>query len=181
MARDLLLERALFVVAPRHCGKSTQLRSIFRDRRFGRNGRVPASSKKKLDETYYLSNERRLYLRLTSPHEVGENLDGFLQKTKHKMISGRWCFVAPLHPVPFRNMPDVVRSIRTFVRFFDPERVRVVLLSPNRRNIAVTDFLPGHDLCAALLAIDDRVEVICIDARQRETNGLVLADFFDFT
>lgn len=56
-----------------------------------------------------------------------------------------------------------------------------MLLSPNRRNIDVTDFLPGQDLLAGLLAIDDRVEVICVDARQRVANGLVLADFFDFT
>ena len=61
----LFLERALFVVAPQDSGKSTQLRSIFLDRRFGMNGQVPSSSEKRnLAETYFISNERRLHLRV---------------------------------------------------------------------------------------------------------------------
>lgn len=180
MAESLVLERALFVVAPRHCGKSTQLRSMFHDRRFGTDGRVPPSSQK-LPETYYLSNNRRLYLRLTSPHEVKETLDDFLGKAKRKMASGRWCFASPLHPDQFENMPNAVETVERFLRYFDSERVRVFLLSPNRLKTDLADFLPGHDLRVKFRRIDRRVEVACIDARQRKANGLLLADFFDFS
>lgn len=78
-------------------------------------------------------------------------------------------------------MPYALSSIRRFVRFFDPERVRVVLPSLKDEISDVTSFLPGLDLWARFLAIDDCIEVICIDARQHEANGLALADFFDFT
>ena len=36
----MYVERALFVVAPQDSGKSTQLRSIFLDRRFGKDGEI---------------------------------------------------------------------------------------------------------------------------------------------
>src|SRR5260370_12270091 len=179
MNRPLIVERALFVVAPRDSGKSTQLRSIFRDRRFGTNGRVPPSSESRnLPEMYFISNERRLYLRLTSPHEVGETPSEFLKKTRRKMSSGRWCFAGPFQPEAFRRMPDVVRSVDLFVKAFKPERVRVVFVSPNRHGAEVGEFLPGRDVRTELLHIG--VEVACIDGRHREANGLFLADFFDF-
>jgi hypothetical protein len=90
------LERALFVVAPQDSGKSTQLRAMFLDRRMGNGGKIPSSNN--LAETYYLSNERRLHLRLTSPHEWGESPSDFIEKTKGKMDDGRWCFAGPLQP-----------------------------------------------------------------------------------
>jgi hypothetical protein len=176
----LLLERALFVVAPQDSGKSTQLRSIFLDRRLGTNGQVPLGiDKPNLPETYHISNDRRLYLRLTSPHEYGENLEEFFEKTRNKMISGRWCFACPLQPEAFKRMPDVVKSVRQFARAFEPERIRVIFLSPNRHGVELSYFLPGRDLSDELLRISN-VEVGCIDARRREANGLLLADFFDF-
>src|ERR1700722_3314484 len=61
-------ERALFFVGESHSGKSNQLRSMFRDVRLGTGGDIPTGTR--LDEVYRLSNERSLYLRLTSPHEV---------------------------------------------------------------------------------------------------------------
>jgi hypothetical protein len=181
MKPALILERALFVVAPGDSGKSTQLRSMFRDRRLGTNGRIPPSSEApKLPEIYYLSNERRLYLRLTSPHEYKETPSKFLTKTRRKMGSGRWCFACPFQPNAFRNMPDILDSVLAFVRAFDPERVRVVFLSPNRHGVELEEYLPDWDIRTELLRIDG-VEVACIDAREREANGLFLADFFDFT
>lgn len=104
MKRPLILERALFVVAPGDSGKSTQLRSIFLDHRFGKYGQIP--KRRKLRETYHISNERRLYLRLTSPHEVKESPAEFIDKTRLKMLSGRWCFACPLHPNALHRMPD---------------------------------------------------------------------------
>ena len=175
------LERALFVVAPQDSGKSTTLRSIFRDRRFGTSGEPPASAEqRRLPEIYWMSNERRLYLRLTSPHEYGESSEEFIEKTQGKMVQGRWCFTSPLQPAAFRSMPDVVESVSQFCAAFSPERVRVAFLSPNRHGTLLDQFLPGRDLSAELLA-SPRVEVLCIDGRQRGVNGLLLADFFDFT
>lgn len=177
----LLLERALFVVAPQDSGKSTTLRSLFLDRRLGTEGVVPPSSAQpRLSEIYHLSNERRLYLRLTSPHEYYETPKEFLEKTRDKMKAGRWCYAGPFQPDAFRNMPDVVKSVESFIKFFNPERVRVAFLSPNRHGQSVETFLPGIDITQELLAIP-RVEVMCLDGRQRDKNGLLLADFFDFT
>ncbi len=177
----LLLERALFIVAPQDSGKSTTLRSMFLDRRLGNKGVPPASSaQRRLSEIYHLSNERRLYLRLTSPHEYDENLDVFLEKTREKMGSGRWCYAGPFQPNAFRQMPDIVQSVQAFVDFFEPERVRVAFLSPNRHGHAITDLFAGSDLSAQLLAIP-RVEVACLDGRQLGKNGIQLADFLDFT
>jgi hypothetical protein len=180
VSMGLLLERALFIVAPQDSGKSTQLRSIFLDRRFGTSGEVPKSSDKpNLPDTYHISNERRLYLRLTSPHEYGENPKEFFEKTREKMISGRWCFVCPFQPEAFKRMPDVVKSVRLFADAFEPERIRVLFLSPNRHGVELGDFT-DRDLTDELIQLD-HVEVGCIDARRREANGLFLADFFDFT
>ena len=177
----VFLERALFVVGPQNSGKSTQLRSIFRDSRLGTTGQIPSSSEKhKLAEIYPISNERRLYLRLTSPHEMGETPKEFFDKTRKKMVSGRWCFAAPLQPDAFKRMPDVVESVKRFTEALEPERVRVIFLSPTRQGEMLRDFAPDRDLCGELLHVNC-VEVACIDARRRDRNGLFLADFFDFT
>lgn len=176
----LLLERALFVVAPQNSGKSTQLRSMFLDRRLGLDGQIPSSQMRNLRDSYCISNERRLFLRLTSPHEYGDTLKKFIDKTKNKMVSGRWCFAGALQPDSFNQMPDVVDTITGFINAFEPERVRVVFLSPDRHGAQLSSFLPGRDLSSELLQIPT-VEVACVDARERESNGLFFADFFDFT
>lgn len=179
----LFIERALFIVAPQDSGKSTVLRSMFLDRRLGTAGKPPSSSHKKLVNVYHLSNERRLYLRLTSPHENWESPEDFMTKTRDKMEnkgSGRWCFAGPFQPNAFRNMPDVVTSVKLFIKEFGPERVRVAFLSPNRHGDTLADFMPGRDLTQELLGVR-RVEVACLDCRKRGKNGLFLADFLDFT
>ena len=175
-------ERALFVVAPQDSGKSTTLRSLFCDWRLGRSGIPPPSSThRKLPNVYRLSNERRLYLRLTSPHEYDETLEEFHQKIQKEMGSeGRWSYAGPFQPDAYKKMPDVVVSVTAFARAFDPERIRVVFLSPNRHGSELPSFLPGRDLMKELLSIP-KVEVMCVDGRQRDKNGLLLADFFDFT
>ena len=177
---SLWFERALFVVAPPDSGKSTQLRSMFLDRRLGMGGEVPSGAERRLVETYHISNERRLHLRLTSPHENGETLEEFTNKVRSKTGVGRWCYAGPFQPDAIKNMPDVVDSVKHFISEFKPERVRVVFLSPNRHGAMLDSFLPGRDLSHELLLIPT-VEVACVDARQRQTNGLFLADFFDFT
>jgi len=175
------LERALFVVAPPDSGKSTTLRSMFLDRRLGLNGvPPPSSSQRRIADVYHLSNERRLHLRLTSPHEYGESPKDFIEKARGNMTDGRWCFACPFQPDARNQMPDVVESVKLFIGGFSPERIRVGFLSPNRHGQEVGKFLPGRDLTQELLAIS-KVEVMCIDGRQRNKNGLLLADFFDFT
>ena len=175
---NLILERALFIVAPPDSGKSTQLRSMFLDRRFGTEGIVPAT--RNIPENYHISNERRLHLRLTSPHEYGETTKEYMDKAKSKMAPGRWCFACPFQPDAYNKMPDVVESVKEFIAAFEPERVRVVFLSPNRHGLQLKDFLLGRDLSDELLQVGG-VEVACVDARRRQANGLFLADFFDFT
>jgi hypothetical protein len=173
----LLLERVLFVVAPQDSGKSTTLRSLFQDRRLGNEGTPPSS--RRLRQCYYLTNERRLYLRLTSPHEYDESPEEFIEKTKNIMGEGRWCFAGALQPDTFRKMPDVVSSVKLFIQAFQPERIRIAFLSPNRHGLEVDTFLPHRDLRSELLSIS-RVEVLCLDGRMKGKNGLLLADFFDF-
>jgi hypothetical protein len=65
---DRHLERVLFLIDGRHCGKSTQLRSIFLDVRLGTDGVIPR--KRKLKDFHRLTNDRFLYLRLSSPQDL---------------------------------------------------------------------------------------------------------------
>lgn len=162
----LIIERALFVVAPQDSGKSTQLRFMFLDRRFSTDGRIPLSSEKSnLPETYHISNERRLHLRLTSPHEYGDKPKEFCDKIKSKTVEGRWCIAGALQPEAYNSMPDIVESLEQFTRYFNPERIRIAFLSPNRHGIMLSDFLPGRDLSDEPLNLS-KVEVACIDARK---------------
>lgn len=182
-------ERALFVVGEPNSGKSNQLRSMFRDVRLGTEGDIPSG--RRLDEVYRLSNERGLYLRLTSPHEAGESLGkkrskkNFLEKTARILdentprFGRRWNFAGALQPRLRHHMPDVVATCRAFVRHFDPERTRVVFLSPDRHGVSLEE-ARHMDLVDGLRNVPS-VEVCWIDARDRTVNGLLLADFFDFT
>lgn len=186
-------ERALFVVGDPNAGKSNQLRSMFRDVRLGTGGKIPKG--KKLPELYRLSNERCLYLRLTSPHEAKESLGrkrrdskaptNFLEKTAETIegntphMGWRWNFAGALQPGARHHMPDVVATCRAFVRYFKPERTRVAFLSPDRHGRCLQE-TEHMELVDGLWAIPS-VEVCWIDARDRTVNGLLLADFFDFS
>ncbi len=171
------IERALFVVGPQNAGKSTQLRAMFLDWQLQNGGEI--STAKKIPETYRLSNERRLYLRLTSPHEYGETPDEWLSKIGTKTRDGRWCIANALQPNAENNMPDVVEAVLGFMQRFDPERIRVIFLSPTWTGDTIENYAPGVDSVSPLLAVS--IEVAMVDARTRQGNGLFLADFFDFT
>jgi hypothetical protein len=183
-------ERALFIVGEQNSGKSTQLRSMFRDARLGTDGVIPSAAN--LREMYRLSNERSLYIRLSSPHErkeyIGrrpnEGADNFLDKTAEKIAAGtphagkRWNFACPLQPHSANYMPNVVETVRAFVGRFDPERTRVLFLSPDRHG----DLLQGGHLpLVDSLRLIPSVEVAWVDARERTLNGLLIADVFEFT
>lgn len=174
MVKSLYIERALFVVGEPNDGKSTQLRSLFCDRRFGGNGKIPIS--KKIPETYVLSHERSLYLRLTSPHEYNESPDDLFEKIREKAISGRWAIASPLQPEARNKMPDVVETVRLFIETFSPERIRVCFLSPNQAG-NVSDNRSRQQSLWKL----KNVECLTLDARTRAGNGFIYADFFDYT
>src|SRR5688572_32338959 len=90
-------ERILLVAGDQNSGKSTQLRAMFLDPRFGTNGhgRVP--------ETYQLSPNRCLYLRLSSPQEMKQTPSNFLNKIQKKIQAkagklgeSRWNFACAM-------------------------------------------------------------------------------------
>ena len=177
---DKYLERVVFVVAGRHRGKSTQLRSMFRDVRLGTAGKIPKD--RKLKDFYRLTNERFLYIRLSSPPELKESPKEFLRKTGNKINTAgsewgrRWNFACALQTEAANKMPDVVESVKLFVEYFEPERVRVVLLNPDRGG----KLLPEDDVLrlSRRLRRIPSVEVCWIDGRAKASNGLLVADFF---
>lgn len=182
MSQESYVERALFVIGDQNTGKSTQLRSMFLDWRLGTQSMVPTA--RNVRNAYALSNERWLYLRLTSPHEACETLDEFLDKCADEMqVTGqtghRWNLAGALQPTGTGRLPDAPVVIEGFIQRFRPERVRAVILSPGRSGNYMP-VLDHQDLTGALHA-HPGVEVMTTDATKRTTNGLMYADFFDFT
>lgn len=182
MTQGAYIERALFVVGDQNTGKSTQLRSMFRDWRLNTQGKVPTA--RNVRNAYALSNERWLYLRLTSPHEAGETLDEFLDKCAGEMqakgqTARRWNIAGALQPTGTGKLPDGPDVIAGFIQRFTPERVRAVILSPGWSG-GYMPVLDHQHLTGALHALPG-VEVMTTDATTRTANGMMYADFFDFT
>ena len=182
MANHRYVERALFLIGDQNTGKSTQLRSMFLDWRLGRNGEVPRD--RNLPDSYPLSNDRRLYLRLTSPHEAGETTKEFLDKCDSKMRddtngSQRWNFTGALQVSATGRLPKGPEVVRDFHHRFLPERIRAVILTPDWSGNTL-DWSDIQCLTNTLRTVPG-CEVMTVDATDRETNGLMYADFFDFT
>lgn len=177
MAKLFYLERALFVVGNRHTGKSTQLRSMCLDTRFGYGGTIPTLGR---ISVINLSNERKLLIKLDSPHEEELSIDEWINIVS-KDKTGRWCFAGALHPKKLNKMPSLAASLRAFCNYYLPERVRICFLSPDKDNNLITDSINNINNTIDSLHNIGGVECIFIDARSRTANGLVLADFFDFT
>ncbi|WP_062093070.1 hypothetical protein [Caballeronia udeis] len=179
------IERILLVVGDRDAGKSTTLRSMFVDPRFGTKGIVPATSQRRI-RLVTLSRERCLFMRLTSPHETQQNIEHFFNRLDTaRRRAGRLGFrrfnmACAMQPQAANAMPDILAVCQAMRRQVDPERIRIVVIDPRQ------DGLPGPQL--SRLAIDgirgSGVEVAWIDGSHslgRHPNGLLLADFFDFT
>ncbi|MCK9418281.1 MAG: hypothetical protein M0R70_02765 [Nitrospirae bacterium] len=179
MINQLYIERALFVVGLQNTGKSTQLRSMLADPRFGANGRTASSKRIKIIQ---LSNERNLYIRLSSPHESRLTPQKFIRGIQSRMRAGRWCFAGALHPKPLNKMPDAAESIALFQDKFNVERIRVCFLSPDKRGqwLNENEEIRIEGLLRHLRKIGN-VECMFIDARSRKANSLLLSDFFDFS
>ena len=181
MAKKPYFERALFFIGDKETGKSTQLRSMFKDWRLGTRGRVP--TQRKLTETYPLSNERWLYLRLTSPHEMEETLTDFLEKCTSKMIvdppAFRWNFAGALQRTPTKFLGPAPNVIEGFIKRFAPERVRAVILCP----LQTGEILPDIEMSSLTKDLQriPNLEIMTVDATQRERSGLMYSDFFNFT
>ena len=181
--RIRLVERALFLIGEQNSGKSTQLRSMFLDRRLGKDGMIP--TERSIPRSYALSNERRLYLRLTSPHEADEDLSGFLATCDSEMWPGkqgaqRWNFAGALQ----MSMTEKLREnpaeiIEAFKERFFPERLRVAILSPDRRGWTM-EWSELRSLTKDLRKTGS-CEVMAVDATDRIANGYLYADFFDFS
>ena len=182
MTKPSYVERALFVMGDQNTGKSTQLRSMFLDWRLGTSGEIPSASN--LRNSYRLGNERSLYLRLTSPHEAGDTMKEFLDTCAGQMQSGaggwcRWNFAGALQVSKSNNLPPGTKVIKRFIKRFAPERVRAVILSPNRSGI-VLETNELRQMTQDLRSLTG-CEVMMVDATSRAANGLMYADFFDFT
>ncbi len=175
MPKSSTIERVLLVAGAPDTGKSVQLRSMFLDPRLGTDGRIPDG--RNLPDTYRLSASRNLYLRLSSPHEMGESVDKFLAKIAAKTREGRWCVASAVQVEPAQKMPGLPAVVAAIQERFSPERIRVAFLSPDRHGVVLAAV--GDVMRAARNA--GGVEVVCIDARSREGNGLLLADTFDFS
>jgi hypothetical protein len=177
------MERALFVVGKQNAGKSTLLRQMFVDRRLGTDGAIPEASRIK---PVALSPERCLVIRCASPHERKETLRRFFDKVERDMerVSDqfwRFNYACALQPEAENKMPDLITICKKFDAKFAPERIRVILIDPRQ------DGRPGSRLAQS--DVDElrslSVEMAIIDAhrstpRYEYSNGIFLADFFDF-
>ena len=161
-------ERALFVVGPQDSGKSVQLRSMFKDKRFGTDGLV--ETKRNPRKYIRLGHNRMLIFRVQSPHETGQSPDKFHDWIEAKFSKGRYCFAGALQPVAENDMPDVEESVRLFVDHFSPERTRICFLSPDQRGNPIELEPDAHTIVDALRNIES-VECMFIDARNRESQA----------
>jgi hypothetical protein len=166
------LERVLFVVGNRHRGKSTQLRSMFRDVRLGTGGSIPKD--RKLADVHRLTNDRFLYLRPSSPPELKETTRGFPKKTENKIkaanseLGTRWNLASALQLDASNNMPDAVETCAAFVEHFNPQRTCVFFLNPDRKG----DFLPEKDVLRSARGLR------CFIACSLPTRGRLYASLF---
>ncbi|MEM5312350.1 hypothetical protein [Paraburkholderia sp. JHI869] len=178
------LERMLIVVGDSDAGKSTTLRSMFVDPRFGTRGSVPATSQRRM-RLVALSRERCLFMRLTSPHETKQTLDDFLTRLESaRRRAGRLGFrrfnvACAMQPRASNAMPDLVTVCQHLRTRIDPERIRVAVIDP-RQDGERGPQLQRHDIDGLR---KNTVEVLWIDGMHplsQHPNGLLLADFFDF-
>lgn len=173
----------MFVIGEPDAGKSTTLRSLFVDPRFGTKGKVPSESRIRL---VGLSRERCLFMRLTSPHETKQNIEQFIQtvvaaqRRATRFDFRRFNLACALQPFAAHSMPDLLETCVAVQDQLAPERMRIVVIDPRQ------DGASGPPLSRQTVhrLRKRNVELVKIDgehSRADYPNGLLLADFFDFT
>ena len=91
----------------------------------------------------------------------------------------RWNFAGAVQVSATSQLPRGTAVIEEFSKRFAPERMRVVILSPDRSG-GVFDVTALRSLIQDLRSLAS-CEVMMADATSRAANGLMYADFFDFT
>ena len=119
--------------------------------------------------------------RASSPHEMGETTSEFHAKIKNSTYR-RLNYFSAIQPRPLKNMPGTVQVCADLKRVFKPERIRVVVLAPDKDGGSTSD-LSANEI-DGLRQLD--IEVCRIDARRSNYhvepgNVRQLADFFDFS
>ena len=92
----------------------------------------------------------------------------------------RWNFAGALQMSATEQLPEGPREvIETFMERFNPNRVRAVILSPDRSG----NVLDSQEIQILMDTLQELqiCEVLTVDARWRSAHGLMYADFFDFT
>ncbi|WP_080400492.1 hypothetical protein [Burkholderia ubonensis] len=177
------LERIMFVVGEQNAGKSTELRGMFVDPKFGSRGAVPTEKRLRL---VLLSRERCLFIRLTSPHETKQDIEQFIgtidaaRRRAARLGFRRFNVACALQPFAAHAMPDLLEICAAIQAQLEPERMRVVVIDPRQ------DGEPGPTLERRVVQglRSKTVELVKVDGEHsldQHPNGLLLADFFDFT
>lgn len=179
-----VFERMLVVVGDSNAGKSTTLRSMFVDPRFGTRGIVPATSQRRM-RLVALSRERCLFVRLTSPHETKQTFADFVgtldsaRRRAGRLGFRRFNVACAMQPHAANAMPDLVTVCQHVRVRIDPERLRVIVLDPRQDGEHGPQF-QSHQIAALRRSA---TEILWIDGAHslgQYPNGLLLADFFDF-
>ncbi len=176
------LERILLVCGNQNAGKSRLLRHMLGDARLG--GVVPTHPRVRARA---LSRERALTVRFTSPHEMNENQTEFHRKIDRATEIAWWSYwrinyACAVQPRPFKRMPGIVDVCDGLIQEFNPERIRVLQLAPDKDGTLSSQLTPAD--IDGLRGLD--VEILAIDARSsthpvEPGNVRLLADFFDFS
>jgi hypothetical protein len=91
----------------------------------------------------------------------------------------RWNFVSAMQTSNTSITSDGVTLISKFATHFSPERIRCAIISPDWQGNYLAE--SEHTRISKALYKIPRTDVLTVDTRQKEKNGLMYADFFDFT
>jgi hypothetical protein len=174
MSRKILVN-CLFIIGGQDTGKSSTLRSLFKDHRLGREGTIP--TEKKIEEIISLGPTTSLILRLTSPHEYNESSSEFFRKIKKNITPNKsWSFAAPLQPYSFKKMPNLIETINRFQKHFYAHKIIIAFLDPDRHGNS------DRNIVNLINDLHSHTNVYClrIDATIKYRNAFLLSQLLTF-